>query len=120
MGCLLAMFSIFIICYNLSPQGITVFSHEVGKEKQIPYDIRTNHCIPNLFVRDVVDEVMLPDEWEYISKSHVCVKWSNRKVEDTHFLYGDDRPDLEDQEGELIGGRRTGKLWMELFGEMRN
>ncbi|CAD7949913.1 unnamed protein product [Amoebophrya sp. A120] len=89
---------------EIQPDGITVFAHEIGKEKKIfVTDIRTHHDIPNLFVKEVNDEVMLPEEFEYWSKSHMKVTWSNKKVEDTQFLYGDERPDLEETEGQVLG-----------------
>ena len=91
---------------EIAPDGITVFAHEIGKEKKISTaDLRTNHHIPDLFVKGVKDEVFLPDSFEYFSKSWVKATWTNRKVEDTQFLYGDERPDLEEQEGAVIGGR---------------
>ncbi|CAD7936801.1 unnamed protein product [Amoebophrya sp. A25] len=89
---------------EIEADGITVFAHEIGKEKKImAADIRTKHYIPDLFVKEVKDEIFLPDVFEYFSKSHMKVTWTNRKVEDTQFLYGDDRPELEEHDGEIIG-----------------
>lgn len=89
---------------EISAAYITVFAHLVGKEKRISIDTRDDHKIPNLYVQGVDDYVMLPDEWDYISKSRMDVRWSNRHVENTQFLYGDERPELEETEGQVVGG----------------
>jgi len=87
---------------EISEKGVTVFAHEIGKEKLIPYDTRVQHQIPDLFVTGVPDEIFLPEEWELKTRSHIRVKWVNKRVENPQFLYGDDREDLEEQAGEVI------------------